>query len=1071
MRSFLFYCLLLLSVSLNSGCSREAKKARYLADGDKDFRSGAYDRAKIDYMKVLQLDQRNATAFARLGQMWLDEGAPVRAGAFLKKAEELQPNDSANRLRLARVYLALGDAPKAKEEVLTVLKQSPANGEALLLYTQMSQVPEDLSGVEQAVQKFPEKQSPSYLLATANLALRKKDLPAAQKAITQAIALDTKSPESHQALGILHLLKNNRKEAAAEFKIAAELAPLRSPLRLVYADFQRQTEGLDAAMVDLKKLTAKAPDFLSAWTLLARMAFSARKYDETLAFLENVVSRDPLNIDARLLQSDTWLVKREPKKVIPEMEKLDHAFPGLPSAKYRLAKAYLQEDKIPQASIALDEAVAKNPTYAEAIVARADLNLRTGQAQPAADALERVLKKNPGFKPAQLLLADAYRALGRLDDAAAIFRQQIEATPNLPDPYFFLGLIRVQQDKPDEARNYFEKVLKLAPDNFLAIDQLVVLDLKAKDFAAASQRVDEQLKKKPQAATSYFLRAKVEVAQEKWKEAEATLKKSLELDPNATPAYDMLVQTYLATNHLSEAAQEIEALLAKNPRNESALMTLATIRAQQKDYSKASEAYEKLLALNPTFVPALNNLSYIYAEQLNQPDKAYNLAQKARTLAPGNPAVADTLGWTAFKRGDYQQALNLLEESAGKLATDPEIQYHLGMAHYMMAQPDAARAAFRAAVNAPADFPDKAEAQNRLALLGDDSGPAGTMTIEQLKQIVAKQPNDVIARLRLAEAYEREKDWTKAAENYQAILKINPKLVLAPLKLAQIYSGPLPNKEKALSYAKTARALSPNDPKSTALLGRVAFESGDFSWAYNLLQESARQLASDPQVLFDLAWATYSVGKIDAARDAMKRSLEASPSPQNGEDARSFLTLTELPGDPSALSNAKSTIESKLKTDPNYVPALMAMAALDLQNGNKAAALDRYQRVLQRLPDFAPAQKQEALLYAEDPAHAAEAFDLASAARKSLPDDPEVAQLFGQLNYQKKEYARAIQLLQESGRKKPLGAVGLYYLGASQLAANQKQAGRQNLDRALAEGLKEPLAGEAKRALAASAKP
>jgi tetratricopeptide (TPR) repeat protein len=1069
--SYLLYCTLLLLLFLGSGCSREAKKSRYLAQGAREFDSGAYERAKIDYMKVLQLDQRNATAYARIGQMWLEEGAPLRAGAFLKKAAELAPTDSDNRIRLARLYFAIGQSEKAKSEVSAALQQSPPNGNALVLLTEISQTPEEISAAEQALQKFPEKQTARYLIATANVALRKKDLAAAEKAINQAVALDPKYPESHQAMGILHLLRNNRKEAIGQFKVAAELAPLRSPLRLAYADFQRQTESVDAATAYLKDLTTKAPDFLPAWTLLARMAFGEKKYDEALRLLENVYSRDPLNIDARLLQSDVWIVRKEPTKAIAEMEKLDHAFPGLPSVKYRLAQAYLQQDKAPQAAVALDEAVAKNPNYTEAVLARAKLNLRTGHPQPAADALEALLKKHPALEPAQLLLADAYRALGRLDDAAAIFRQQIQAKPQVPNPYFFLGVVQAQQNKPEEARKSFEKVLELAPDNPLAIDQLVDLDVKAKDFAAASQRIEEQLKKHPKAAASYLLLGKVQMAQEKWKEAEATLKKALEIDSNSAAACDMLVKTYLATNRLPEAAREVERVLEKAPKNQSALMTLAAIRGQQKDFAKARDAYERVLAINPNFVSVLNNLAYLYAEHLNQPDKAYDLAQKARTLDPGNAAVADTLGWAAFKRGDYQQALTLLKEGASNLTANPEVQYHLGMAHYMMGQAEAARTAFQKAVEGTEDFPGKAEAKSRLALLKEGSDGDSSMTIEQLRQLLQKQPNDLVARLRLAQAYEGTKDWTKAADAYEAALKINPKIASATLKLAQIYGGPLQNKEKALSYAKTARSLSPNDPEATAVLGRIAFENGDFSWSYSLLQETSRQINSDPRVWHDLAWASYSLGKVDPAREAMERCLKISPDPEMAADAKSFLSLTDAQENATSLASKKSEIDQALKVNPTYTPALMAAAALDLRAGDRAAAVSRYQQVLARFPDFVPAQKNLAQLYAEDPAHATDAFDLATKARKALPADPEVARLLGQLNYQKKDYPRAIQLLQESARQQPLDATGLYYLGSSQIAADQKPAGRQSLEKALAAGLKDPLEKDAKRALASLGRP
>ena len=146
-------------------------------------------------------------------------------------------------------------------------------------------------------------------------------------------------------------------------------------------------------------------------------------------------------------------------------------------------------------------------------------------------------------------------------------------------------------------------------------------------------------------------------------------------------------------------------------------MTLALVREKMKDFQGAADAYEKVLASKADFVPALNNLAYLYAEHLNQPKKAVEIARKARTAQPADPSVADTLGWALFKQKDYPQALALLQESAEKLTTSPLVQFHLGMARYMMGQPDAAKAAFEQALKAPADFTGKEEAQRRLALL------------------------------------------------------------------------------------------------------------------------------------------------------------------------------------------------------------------------------------------------------------------------------------------------------------------------------------------------------------------
>jgi uncharacterized protein HemY len=144
----------------------------------------------------------------------------------------------------------------------------------------------------------------------------------------------------------------------------------------------------------------------------------------------------------------------------------------------------------------------------------------------------------------------------------------------------------------------------------------------------------------------------------------------------------------------------------------------------------------------------------------------------------------------------------------------------------------------------------------------------------------------------------------------------------------------------------------------------------------------------------------------------------------------------------------------------------MVEAALDLQQDQTKPATEIYTNILRRWPDFGPAQKGLAMLYAQDPSTVDAAYDLAIKARQTSPDDPDVSELLGRLSYEKKDYPRAVQLLQESARKKPLSANSLFYLGMAQLQSRQKTEAQGILNQALVAGLREPLATEAKHALA-----
>ena len=135
------------------------------------------------------------------------------------------------------------------------------------------------------------------------------------------------------------------------------------------------------------------------------------------------------------------------------------------------------------------------------------------------------------------------------------------------------------------------------------------------------------------------------------------------------------------------------------------------------------------------------------------------------------------------------------------------------MTAYMMGQTDLARVALKKAASAAKDFPGKDESKRRLALLESGTGASPELSISQLEAMTKEQPNDVVSQMRLGEAYEKQGASDKAAAAFEQALKLNPKLAAAVTKLAQLYAGPLQNKEKALAYAKKARELAPADPQ------------------------------------------------------------------------------------------------------------------------------------------------------------------------------------------------------------------------------------------------------------------
>jgi len=1063
---FLRTLVLVLIATTIVSCTPGAKKARYAKRGEQYFKAGEYDKAKIEYLNVLKVDQRDSNAYGRIGAMWLDEGAPLRAAAFLLKAVELAPNNIDNHLKLARVYLAVGRVADARKEAMTVLEKAPDTGEALFILVDAAQKPEDLAALEQELQKFPHHDNADYYLASAGLAGKKGDIAGAEAALQRAAADNPNSPTIHSALGTLYLVKKDVEKAGTELEKAATLSPPRSSEKLKFAQFKVQTGASEEAKAFLEKLTKQTPDLLPAWSILAKIANSEKKYDEAIQLLQNVFSRDPENLDGRLVQAETWLSKREAKKAVDSLENLDRTYPNSPIIKYTLARCYLANKSPKQAMDELDETVRLNPGYAEAVQLRSELQLRNGNAQAAVGPLQAVVKTRPDLGAAPVLLAEAYRMLGRFDEAAALIQEQIKRSPKVAGSYYLLGLILKQQNKEPEARQAFEKAAELEPENPSSLEQLVNLDINAKAYEAGHQRVKQVQQKQPNSAALYCLEGKLYSAEGKFDVAQTALLKALDLDPNFSRAYDMLIPIFSRANKLPEALSEMNAVLAKKPNDGRALLLSGFIYNAMKDYNKSRDSYEKVLTVDPNSVTALNNLAFIYAEKLNDLNRAAELAQKARSIAPTNSSVLDTLGWITYKQGGYQQAADLLGQSAANSPDNPEIQFHLGMAEYMMGQTDAARSALEKAVGSAAEFEGKEEARRRLALLGKEGGAGQNFSAAELEAALKQQPNDPVGLMRLGEAYEKEGALPKAVDAYERAFKGNPKLLAAAMKLAQLNAGPLKNPDKALQYAKKARELAPTDPHAAATVGHIAFQLGNYTWSYSLLQEASRQLPNDPAVLHDLAWAAYSLGKVTEARQTMQNVLSSGPSSPQSGDAKMFLSMTDLTTDEKDVGGSESEINSTLSADPNYVPGLIARAVIQTKRGDTAGAEATYRQVLQRFPDFAPAQRDLAAILVNDPTKRDAAYELATKARRAISGDSLILVVLGRISYERKEFGRAIQLMQESAREKPLDAKSLYYLGMAQAEAKHKAEAKETLNRALQAGLGDAEASEAKRVLA-----
>jgi len=406
--------------------------------------------------------------------------------------------------------------------------------------------------------------------------------------------------------------------------------------------------------------------------------------------------------------------------------------------------------------------------------------------------------------------------------------------------------------------------------------------------------VQKLIDKDPKLAQPWALRGKIYLAQRDFTHAESDLLKAIDLDPKLEPAYLLLAQLYVASNRAEEAIARLTAFVEKN-KTVPALMQLAVINEQLKNFATARDAYEKLLTVAPNSPLALNNLAVLYSERFGELDKAYDLAKRANEAAPNEPHLADTLGWILFKKGDYGEALRLLEESASKLPDSPEIQFHTGMAHYMVGEEGPARLALQKAADASVDFPGKDEARQRLALLAINAGTANASARTELEKYLRERPNDPAALARLAEIQQRDGAVDQAVKTYEKLVADNPLYAPATRQLAVLYGQLSTDSAKAYELVTKARQAYPDDPDIAKTLGILNYRRGYYPQAVELLKQATAKRKDDPELLYYLGEVHHQFKQWDECKGALERALTLNLSPGLADDARRALAECSEP--------------------------------------------------------------------------------------------------------------------------------------------------------------------------------
>src|SRR4051794_5232104 len=122
-----------LLLALTSGCTAKMRAQRHVKKADEYYAAGDFEKAKIEYLTAIRTAEQGAHPYIRSGEIWLNQGVPLRAGPFFWRATQLAPKNIEPQLKLARAYVLIGASGDAHRLAVAALEQDPNNAEAQLI--------------------------------------------------------------------------------------------------------------------------------------------------------------------------------------------------------------------------------------------------------------------------------------------------------------------------------------------------------------------------------------------------------------------------------------------------------------------------------------------------------------------------------------------------------------------------------------------------------------------------------------------------------------------------------------------------------------------------------------------------------------------------------------------------------------------------------------------------------------------------------------------------------------------------------------------------------------------------
>ena len=541
-------------------------------------------------------------------------------------------------------------------------------------------------------------------------------------------------------------------------------------------------------------------------------------------------------------------------RAVPEFESAIKLDPNFIGAHCALCRAYLQQDELENAGIAITAALKLDANHQPALLLcgmitdayydRGKSHLNNRSYTEAVTAFQKAIALDADLGDSSqdansekthihVHLGAAYIGMKSYPQAIEALEHALTQDTDLVDAHYHLGYAYVEQGEHDKAIPHLERAISIAPHLKRAHYNLARAHRALGNLEAATNAVTETLRLDPNYQPAHELADTIKQAHynkgithlnsERYSEAVTAFQNAITLDSDFVTAHYNLGLAYLKMEAYRRAIPSLEKTVALDPNHKAAHHALALAYLGQQELGKARDIARAALKIDADYQPALSLLEAV--------DPSFTAPEKQETAQP-----------------DPKPPVNPQPDAKSR----QEMHYDLGIAYLESKMHAEAIAEFRKAIDVDPDFVaarvglgtvylemgqlDDAENAAREALRIDANTDAARQLLEDIGRARPEPPQpasaeqtvpstdttDVQQDLERGLAFLNGRQYQQAAAVFKRVIKVDPDSMEAYYGLGQAYLE-VGAYDDAKAAAEAALKLNPNSHKARELIQVIAF--------------------------------------------------------------------------------------------------------------------------------------------------------------------------------------------------------------------------------------------------------